>query len=164
MLRSPGSENDWGPNCSRLKGTEERHGKYEQCTILGWIFCYKRHYWVSYETSMESLDKGRMGVLCTPVWLFYEIEIISLYKGKKKKESHTWLHSSCSQHWNHCCFSSDTGVIYQSMIWKYVCLLSYRGIRKIETDPCLRQQNLILYILEDTTRDLLRVAISSNDQ
>lgn len=88
---------------------------------------------------------------------------------EKKKERKSYiiiiiLYSSCSQQWNHCCFSSDTGVIYQSMIWKYVCLLSYRGIRKIETDPCLRQQNLILYILEDTTRDLLCVAVSSNDQ
>lgn len=95
------------------RALKKENGKYEQCTILGWIFCYKRHYWVSCETSMGSLNKGHMGVLCAPVWLFYEIEIISLYKGKKKKkETHTWLHSSCSQHWNHCflffVFSSDS--------------------------------------------------------
>lgn len=117
----------------------KRHGKYEQCTILGWIFCYKRHYWVSCKTSMGSLNKGHMGVLCTPYDFFMRLKLFPCTKEKRKKKFiHDYtVHAANIETIVFCfLFLALTPAIYQSMIWKYVCLWSYGRIRKIETDPC----------------------------
>lgn len=78
------SGEDWGTNCSRLQGTEEQWQLCVMCNLLLDLLL-SRFYWVSCNPWMGFLGKGHMGVLSMLVSLFYEIERIITYKGKKKK-------------------------------------------------------------------------------
>lgn len=141
MLRSQRSENDWGPNCSRLKGTEERDME-SMSNVQSWVGSFV------IKDIIGSVAKLQWGLWIKGIWEFFVLLYdffmrLKLFpctkeKRRKKKLIHDYtVHAANIETIVFCfLFLALTPAIYQSMIWKYVCLWSYGRIQKIETDPC----------------------------